>query len=115
TRAGEVNMARKFRELVEKMPPEARAEAARLADQHRREMPLFGVREARALTQEELAAAMGTTQASVSKLERRSDVYLSSAWRYVQAMGGELEIIARFPDTSFRLDLGDPDSKMAAD
>jgi DNA-binding transcriptional regulator YiaG len=108
-------MARKFRELLEKMPPEARAEAARLAERHRREMPLFGVREARALTQEELAAAMGTTQASVSKLERRSDVYLSSARRYVEAMGGELEITARFPNASFRLDLGDADRKMAAD
>jgi DNA-binding transcriptional regulator YiaG len=99
-------MAKKFRELVAKMPPEARVQAAALADQHRRDMPLYGIREARDLTQEELAAALGTTQASVSKLERRSDVYLSSARRYVEAMGGELEITARFPDVAFRLDLG---------
>lgn len=99
-------MARKFRELVAKMPPEARAQAAALANELRREMPLFGIRQARDVTQEELVAALGTTQASVSKLERRSDVYLSSARRYVEAMGGELEITARFPDATFRLDLG---------
>jgi DNA-binding transcriptional regulator YiaG len=98
-------MAKKFRDLVAKMPPEARAQAAALAEQHRRDMPLYGIREARDLTQEEVAAALGTTQASVSKLERRSDVYLSSARRYVEAMGGELEITARFPDAAFRLDL----------
>jgi transcriptional regulator with XRE-family HTH domain len=67
------------------------------------EMPLYRLRLARNLTQDELAPAMGTTQASVSKLERRSDVYLSSARRYVEAMGGELQITARFPDGEFRL------------
>lgn len=98
-------MAKKFRDLVAKMPPDARARAEALADELRREMPLFGVRQAREVTQEELAAALGTTQASVSKLERRSDVYLSSARRFVEAMGGELEIIVHFPDAAYRLSL----------
>ena len=66
-------------------------------------MPLYRLRQARNLTQDELAAGLGTTQASVSKLERRSDVYLSSARRYVAAMGGRMEITVRFPDGAFRL------------
>ena len=67
-------------------------------------MPLVELRRQLNLTQEALATALGTSQASVSKLERRSDIYLSSLRRYVEALGGELEITARFPDGEIRLD-----------
>ena len=96
-------MARKFRDLMADWSPERIAEVEAGAREMLLEMPLNRLRQARNLTQDELASAMGTTQASVSKLERRSDVYLSSARRYVEAMGGELEITARFPDAAFRL------------
>lgn len=97
-------MAKKFRDLMANWSPERIAEVEAGAREMLLEMPLNRLRQARNLTQDELAAAMGTSQASVSKLERRSDVYLSSARRYVEAMGGELEITARFPDAAFRLD-----------
>jgi transcriptional regulator with XRE-family HTH domain len=62
------------------------------------ELPLQGLRQARALSQQELAEVLGLNQATISKLERRTDMYLSSLRRFVEAMGGELEICARFPE-----------------
>lgn len=96
-------MAKKFSELVARMSPESRARSAALAQEMLREMPLLELRQARNLTQAQLAECLGTTQASVSKLERRSDMYLSTLRRLVEAMGGEMEIIARFPDGAIRL------------
>ncbi len=98
-------MARKFEELRAAMTPEARAEAAEMAAQMLAEMPLSVLRTARGLTQQEIAHILGTTQASVSRMERREDVHLSSLRRYVSALGGELEVTARFPDCAVRLDV----------
>lgn len=105
-------MARKFSELVARMSPESRARSKALAEKMLREMPLVELRQARNFTQDELARALGTSQASVSKLERRSDMYLSTLRRLVEAMGGELEITARFPDGDIRLgriEVSDPE------
>jgi DNA-binding transcriptional regulator YiaG len=105
-------MAKKFSELVARMSPEDRALSAEAAEQMLQEMPLTELRQARSFTQEALAEALGTTQASVSKLERRNDMYLSSLRRLVEAMGGELVITARFPDAEIRLGqlrVSDPD------
>ncbi len=76
----------------------ARAEAVAATDVLDRELSLAELRRARAMTQEQLAADLRIGQASVAKLERRTDMYLSTLRRFVQAMGGELEIVARFPD-----------------
>ena len=58
-----------------------------------------------------------TTQSEVSKIERRSDLYVSTLRSYIEAMGGELEIIARFPDGAVRInqfkDVEDRDSGLA--
>jgi transcriptional regulator with XRE-family HTH domain len=54
------------------------------------------LRSARGMTQVELAGRLGVSQGSVSELERRDDVYLSTLREYVQALGGELEIAAVF-------------------
>ncbi len=62
------------------------------------EANLRQLREARHNSQAEIAAKLGVNQAAVSKLERRADMYLSTLRTYIQAMGGDLEIIARFPD-----------------
>lgn len=96
-------MAKKFSELVARMSPDHQERSRVLAEQQLREMILVELRHARNLTQAQLAEALGTTQASVSKLERRSDMYLSTLRRLVEAMGGELEITARFPDGDVRL------------
>lgn len=98
-------MARNFKELIARMPPESQMRSAERARQMLREMPLTELRQARRITQAALAEALGTTQASVSKLERRNDMYLSSLRRMIEAMGGELEITARFPDGDVRLGL----------
>ncbi len=90
-------MARKFKELLDKMPPERRATIKEGANRLRSEMALDELREARALTQEQLAETLGVRQATVSKMERRTDMYLSSLRKIIEAMGGELEIRAVFP------------------
>jgi ParB-like chromosome segregation protein Spo0J len=108
----EREMAKKFRDLVARMSPEDQARSAQMAEQIARDMPLTELRQARNFTQEALAESLGITQASVSKLERRNDMYLSSLRRFVEAMGGEIEITARFPDGEVRLGqlrVSDPD------
>ena len=56
------------------------------------------MRKARKLTQVSVARELGISQDAVSRLEQRSDVLLSTLRRTVEAMGGSLSLIARFPD-----------------
>jgi transcriptional regulator with XRE-family HTH domain len=63
-----------------------------------RELSLAELRKARDLTQTQLAAALETTQPGVSMIEHRTDLYVSTLRSYVEALGGNLEIIAVFPD-----------------
>lgn len=60
-------------------------------------MLLHELREARALTQKALGETLNVNQPAVAKLERRTDMYVSRLRAYIEAMGGELSIIARFP------------------
>jgi len=62
------------------------------------EMTLQELRKARERSQHVVGEILHVNQASVSKIERRTDMYLSTLRAFIQAMGGELEIIARFPD-----------------
>ena len=91
-------MAKPFRRLTEAMPAErqARIEGAieTLVAEH---ALLRTLRRSRAVTQAELADIMGVRQASVSKLENQNDMRLGTLRRYVEALGGELEIRVRFP------------------
>lgn len=96
-------MAKPFKDLREKMSPEARAKAERKARELLAQMPLQELRQARSLSQERLADLLGVKQASISKLERRTDMYISTLRSFIQAMGGELEIIARFPDGAVQI------------
>ncbi len=57
-------------------------------------------------SQVEVAEAMGVAQAEVSRLEARTDTKLSTIERYVKALGGEVEVVARFGDRSLRLHIG---------
>ena len=59
---------------------------------------LGDIREAVGKTQVELAAELGLGQGSVSKIESAADMYLSTLRRYIEALGGELEVLARFPE-----------------
>ena len=96
-------MARKFEELRSKMTPERRERNRQRTQQMLAELPLEELRHARKLTQAQLAETMGLNQASVSKLERRTDMYVSTLSHFIEAMGGCLEIQAVFPDGSVKI------------
>jgi len=66
------------------------------------------LRESRYMSQEELAAQLSVGQSAVSKLERRADLHLSTLRHFVAALGGVLELRARFPDCI--VELVDPNS-----
>ncbi|MGH7673264.1 MAG: XRE family transcriptional regulator [Gemmatimonadales bacterium] len=105
-------MAKKFRDLRARMSPERQKRDHDRAQAMLAEMPLQELRQARQLTQEALAKTLRSNQALVSQLERRADMYVSSLRTYIEALGGELEIVARFPEgavriTQFRDILGD--------
>jgi transcriptional regulator with XRE-family HTH domain len=91
-------MAKKFSELRAKMSPEAQARAAARAEAMLLEMQLHEIRKSRKVTQVELAKVMSVEQAAISKLERRDDMYISTLREYVKALGGELKLVASFPD-----------------
>lgn len=64
------------------------------------EMNLAELRKACGATQKDMAEALGIQQPNVAQMEKRSDVYLSTLRSYLEALGGELEVVARFPDGS---------------
>ena len=70
----------------------------RAADLIAEEMTLRELRRARKLTQVSVAKALGITQDSVSRLEKRSEILLSTLRKTVQVMGGNLSLVAEFPD-----------------
>lgn len=96
-------MARKFAELEAKMSDEAIARS----DAHYREMiaemPLHELRRARGMSQERLAQALHIKQPNVAKLEKRTDIYISTLRATIEAMGGTLDIVACFPDGSVKI------------
>jgi DNA-binding XRE family transcriptional regulator len=71
---------------------------ARAAELIAEEMTLRELRRARKLTQVSVAKALGITQDSVSRLEKRSDILLSTLRKTVEVMGGNLSLVAEFPD-----------------
>ena len=91
-------MARNFKELQAKMSPERRARVEQRVKDALSTMALDELREARNLTQSQLAEVLEMDQGSVSKLEHRTDMYVSTLRRFVEAMGGSLDIRAVFPD-----------------
>ncbi len=96
-------MAKNFALLQARMSPEARARSQAKAEAMIREMPLAELRAALDLTQEMLAGRLHVRQAAVSKIERRTDLHMSTLQQVVKAMGGELEIRARFPQGDVRI------------
>ena len=96
-------MAKYFKELQAKMSPERRARNAAVAAKMIEEMALDELREARDLTQEQLARLLHVNQAAVSKMERRADMYITSLQGMIKAMGGRLEIRAVFPNGVVRI------------
>jgi transcriptional regulator with XRE-family HTH domain len=79
-------------------PAQRKKVEARAAQLIAEEMTLRELRHARKLTQARMAKMLGTSQDSVSRLEKRSDLLLSTLRRSIEAMGGSLSLVARFPD-----------------
>ena len=96
-------MAKSFKILQAKMTLAARARSRALAKGMLTEMALQEIRRARQTTQTNLAKSLKINQAAVSKMERRTDMYISTLRTYVEAMGGRLDIIARFDEGSIRI------------
>ena len=85
------------------MSQAAREQADGMARQMLAEMPLNELRQARGLSQKMLAEVLHVQQPSIAKIEKRTDMYLSTLRSHIEAMGGELDVIARFPDGSVRI------------
>ena len=86
-------------EIIARLDPGQRRKVEeRAAELIAEEMSLRELRKARHLTQARVARQLGITQDGVSRLEQRSDVLLSTLRKTVEAMGGSLTLVARFPD-----------------
>src|SRR5690242_4445938 len=91
---------RPFRELADavRADPESRQYMEEEDRRIQRETTLWELRKAREMTQADLAESLGTTQSAVSRIEHQTDLYLSTLRRYVEALGGTLEVCGVFPD-----------------
>jgi DNA-binding transcriptional regulator YiaG len=86
-------------EIMRKLSPAERKKVEdRAAEINAKEMSLCDLRKALKLTQVRVAKRLGITQDSVSRLEKRSDLLLSTQRKTVKAMGGDVRIVAEFPD-----------------
>ncbi|MFO7739141.1 MAG: helix-turn-helix transcriptional regulator [Desulfatiglandaceae bacterium] len=96
-------MLRNFKELESQMAPERRARAEMKAKKIMADMFLAEIRKQVGLTQEQLAKALNIRQPTLSKLENQEDMHIGTLSRIIQALGGELELIAHLPGGDVRL------------
>jgi transcriptional regulator with XRE-family HTH domain len=89
---------RPFKVLTDKLSPTRRARVAARVTELKSEMALDELRQAREQSQQEMARTLKVKQPAVAKLEKRADMYVSNLRRYVEALGGSLEITATFPE-----------------
>jgi transcriptional regulator with XRE-family HTH domain len=93
-----------WKDLKHKASPQQREIIKREAIADFDRMGFASLRKARRQTQKELAQTLGIDQASISALENRSDLLLSTLAKYVRALGGDVEIRAVFPEATFNLE-----------
>lgn len=100
---------RAFTELTKGFTPERRARVAAKAAQLKETMTLEELRKSRDLSQDQVAVSLDVGQPAVAKLEKRADMHVSNLRRYIEALGGTLEITAHFGDRSVVIDnVGEP-------
>lgn len=87
-----------FSKLKDTMSDESQNRVKENLNKLHQEMALAEVRRAMSLTQEDLARLLHIKQAALARLENRTDMYISSLRKYITALGGELDIVARFPE-----------------
>lgn len=99
-------MTKPYNLLRQKMPKKAREAAAAKTQKMLKEMmALKELRNAMHLSQKKLAESLSVDQANISQIENRTDMFISTLRGYITAMGGELDIIARFPDGEVHINL----------
>jgi len=91
-------MTKKFAELKSRMPDDSRVRVEARVKATLQEMALNELRQARGLSQKALAEKLKVQQPSIAKLESRTDMYISTLREHIRALGGELDIVARFPE-----------------
>jgi DNA-binding XRE family transcriptional regulator len=96
-------MAKKFPQLIEKMLVPAVKRAQDKAQAMLVAMPLNELRQSRGLSQKMLADVLHVLQPSIAKIEKRAVMYISTLGSNIEAMGGELEVVARFPDGNVKI------------
>ncbi|MEI7555939.1 XRE family transcriptional regulator [Candidatus Chlorohelix sp.] len=91
-------MAKRLEDVIATLPQERQQAIQRETERLiAEELSLRELRKTLAHSQEMIGKKLGVKQAEVSKIERRADMYVSTLRDYVEAMGGELDIIVRFP------------------
>ena len=91
-------MAKSFDELVQRTTTKkTRAKAALRTQQLLGELLLSEVRKLMGKSQQDVATTLGIKQPSLSKLEKQNDIQISTLRKIIRALGGELEVLARFP------------------
>jgi DNA-binding Xre family transcriptional regulator len=102
-------MAKSFDDLVKRTTTKkTRAKAARRTRELLGELLLSEIRRLAGKSQRQLADALGMKQPSLSKLEKQSDMQVSTLRKIVRALGGELEVLAKFPKGTVKIDQFDP-------
>jgi hypothetical protein len=102
-------MAKSFDDLVKRTTTKrTRAKAARRAKELLGELLLSEMRRLAGKSQRQVADALGMKQPSLSKLEKQSDMQVSTLRKIVRALGGELEVLAKFPKGTVKIDQFDP-------
>jgi len=96
-------MPKTFNSLRKKMSLQAQTLAKEKTQVMLQKMPLHELRYARQVSQARLAEILSTKQANISRIERRTDMYVSTLRSYIEAMGGHLDIIASFPEGEVRI------------
>jgi len=91
-------MTHKSREIRGEFSPEEEADIERRINEAAGVMSLYQLRDARKLTQVSLAKVLEVNQGAVSRMEKRTDMYVSTLRSYIQAMGGQLQVKAIFPE-----------------
>jgi DNA-binding transcriptional regulator YiaG len=88
----------KWTDIKARTKPETRRRIETEAQRLSEDLHLSQLRKARGLTQETMAELLGVSQAEVSKMERRTELYVGTLRKFIEAMNGELVIAARFAD-----------------
>jgi DNA-binding transcriptional regulator YiaG len=99
-----MTMAKKWSEIRRKHAPEVEERIRKSVKDAAQVMTLNQLREARQLTQVNLAQLLKINQGAVSTMEKRADMYVSTLRNFIQAMGGELKITAEFPEGSVQIE-----------